>query len=67
MTIEQICEEEYGISAFYIEPIALIWAAEKLIKIKDVEFAKKELRKVNKGRNKRGIIPAYPAYGSELF
>jgi hypothetical protein len=59
MTLEKICEDEYGVSAYYITPVALIWAVEYLSRYESVDFAKKELERVNKIRIKKGVIPVY--------
>ena len=62
--LEAILNNRYDTNILAAPPIAIIWAAEW---IKDLAKAKAELKAANAKREKAGIIPAYPEYGSRLF
>lgn len=62
--IENILHDVYGVGLLAANPTTVLWAAER---IEDTETAKKELKRVNRKREKYGVIPAYAAYGTRLF
>lgn len=62
--IENILEENYGVSLETCSPQAILWAASL---ITDDERAKDELKRANDYRAKIGQPLAYPDYGSRLF
>lgn len=65
MKIEAIVSDVYGIGALHLAAaLPVLWAADR---IEDTEEAKKELRRVNRKREKMGLPAAYPEYGSRLF
>ncbi len=63
-TIESILRDVYGVGVLAASPLTVLWAADR---IADTETAKKELRKVNRLRERMGRSPAYPEYGTRLF
>lgn len=62
--LENILCDIYGVGAVHACPTTVLWAADR---IDDVETAKKELRRINRLREKHGAPLAYPPYGSRLF
>lgn len=57
----------YGVTVEEAGPISVVWAAEHLMELEGVDVAKKQLRAVNRRREKLGKRPAYVDYGHPLF
>jgi len=64
--ILRILNEKYGCGAD-CPPVTILWAAGAAIETIGVESAKSELSAINRHRNRHGLQPAYPVYGSTLF
>ena len=67
MKTEEIMRERYDAGFCYPDGKVVIWAAERAMKEIGKEKARKEVKKINKIREKYGCIPAYIPYGSPLF
>ena len=66
-TIEKILIQRYEVALLEAPVEAIIWAADAIVASKGGEIARKELSRVNRKRERFGRMPAYPAYGTELF
>ena len=66
-TTTRILGEEYDAGLGIGDPTAILWAAEKAAEEIGTEAAKKELKKINRVREKYGKIPVYAPYGHRLF
>jgi len=63
-TIRKILEDKYGVGILAASPVTVLWAAES---IADATQAKRELRAANRLRERYGVIPAFPEYGTRLW
>lgn len=66
-SLASFLEKEYGVGLAGADPVAVLWAAESVAFWIGVAHAKKELRAVNRWRERKGLPLAHPPYGSQLF
>ena len=65
--LARIIENRYGVGPLAASPTTVIWAAQHLAQDAGVTRARAELSALNRRREKAGVSPAYPQYGSPLF
>lgn len=65
--LASILEGTYGVGPLAATPTTIIWAADLLMARDGAESAYRELSSLNRKRERFGVIPAYPEYGTPLF
>lgn len=66
--IETTIVSRYDVTAMVASPLTILWTADYLVSAGyEIDQIKKDLKKVNRKREKAGKIPAYAPYGSPLF
>lgn len=67
VTIVGIMSEVYGTGTGVFNPISILWASDKAADIIGVEEAKKQLKKINRIREKLMLPVAVHEFGHRLF
>ena len=67
VTITGIMADVYGTGTGIFDPISILWASEKAADVIGVEEAKKQLKKVNRIREKLMLPVAVHGFGHRLF
>lgn len=65
--LSAMLSDRYGVTVENAPKIAIIWAAEELLKVEPVAVVKKQLSAMNRKREKLGKIPACVPFGHPLF
>ena len=65
--LSEVLQSRYGVTVENAPKIAIIWAAEELLKVEPVEVVQKQLSAANRRREKLGKMPAYVHFGHPLF
>lgn len=65
--LSKVLSEVYGAGEGIFSPVPILWAADRLADQQGVAVAKRELRSLNRQRQRLGLIPAVPEFGSRLF
>lgn len=65
--LASICSDDYGVGIVAAPPETILWAADQVAEERGEGFAKRELKTVNRCRERHGVIPAYVPYGHRLF
>jgi len=64
---QQIMADEYNAGLGFFDPIVVLWASDKAADVIGVDAAKKEVKKINRIREKLGLPVACHQYGHRLF
>ena len=66
-SLSSILSERYRVTVLTSPAVAILWAADRLAETAGLEAAQVALSAANRERERAGVIPAYPEYGTPLF
>lgn len=67
LTLEDVLYEVYRVGARVFDPTVVIWAAERLANSEGAKWAKQEISRINRKRERLGVPMVFVPFGHQLF